>query len=143
MIKNELQYKLTKSSAENFEKRLNWLRENPGAQGQLDPILAKAEEDGLQSMIDELREELQEYERTKQGDVDMTALTSIHMVPRTLIRARIARGLSQRQLAQLVGLKEQQIQRYESNDYSNVDLGRVQEIARALTGDASTGAVQR
>ena len=143
MIKNELQYKLTKSSAENFEKRLHWLRENLGAQDQLDPILAKAEEDGLQSMIDELREEIQEYERTKQGDVDMTSLTSVHMVPRTLIRARIARGLSQRQLAQLVGLKEQQIQRYESNDYSNVDLGRVQEIARALTGDASTGAVQR
>ena len=143
MIKNELQYKLTKSSAENFEKRLHWLRENPGAQDQLDPILAKAEEDGLQSMIDELREEIQEYERTKQGDVDMTSLTSVHMVPRTLIRARIARGLSQRQLAQLVGLKEQQIQRYESNDYSNVDLGRVQEIARALTCDGSTGAVQR
>ncbi len=143
MIKNELQYKLTKSSAENFERRLNWLRENPGAQSHLDPILAKAEEDGLQSMIDEMREELQEYERTKQGDVDMTALTSVHMVPSTLIRARIARGLSQRQLAQLVGLKEQQIQRYESNDYSNVDLGRVQEIARALTGDAPTGAAQR
>jgi DNA-binding XRE family transcriptional regulator len=143
MIKNELQYKLTKSSAENFEKRLHWLRENPGAQDQLDPILAKAEEDGLQSMIDELREEIQEYERTKQGDVDMTSLTSVHMVPSTLIRARIARGLSQRQLAQLVGLKEQQIQRYESNDYSNVDLGRVQEIARALTGDASTGTAQR
>jgi DNA-binding XRE family transcriptional regulator len=143
MIKNELQYKLTKSSAENFEKRLHWLRENPGAQDQLDPILAKAEEDGLQSMIDELREDIQEYERTKQGDVDMTSLTSVHMVPRTLIRARIARGLSQRQLAQLVGLKEQQIQRYESNDYSNVDLGRVQEIARALTGDASTGTAQR
>ena len=138
MIKNELQYKLTKTSAENFERRLTWLRETPGAQDNLDPILAKAEEDGLQSMIDELREELQEYERTKQGDVDMTALTSVHMVPSTLIRARIARGLSQRQLAQLVGLKEQQIQRYESNDYSNVDLGRVQEIARALTG-----AVQR
>ena len=136
MIKNELQYKLTKTSAKNFEKRLTWLRETPGAQDNLDPILAKAEEDGLQSMIDELRGELQEYERTKQGDVDMTVLTSVHMVPSTLIRARIARGLSQRQLAQLVGLKEQQIQRYESNDYSNVDLGRVQEIAQALTGAA-------
>ena len=103
MIKNELQYKLTKTSAENFERRLNWLRENPGAQAHLDPILAKAEEDGLQSMIDEMREELQEYERTKQGDVDMTALTSVHMVPSTLIRARIARGLSQRQLAPVSG----------------------------------------
>ena len=27
----------------------------------------EAEEDGLQSMIDELREELEEYEATKQG----------------------------------------------------------------------------
>ena len=143
MIKNELQYKLTKSSADNFEKRLTWLRENPGTQDKLNPIIAKAEEDGLQSMIDELREEIQEYERTKQGDVDITSLTSVQLVPTTLIKARIAKGLSQRQLAQLVGLKEQQIQRYESNDYSNVDLGRVQEIARALSGDASTGAVQR
>ncbi len=143
MIKNELQYKLTKSSADNFEKRLNWLRENSGTQDKLNPIIAKAEQDGLQSMIDELREEIQEYERTKQGDVDITSLTSVQMVPTTLIKARIAKGLSQRQLAQLVGLKEQQIQRYESNDYSNVDLGRVQEIARALSDDASTGAVQR
>ena len=87
-------------------------------------------------MIDDLKEELQEDERTKQGDVDMTALTAIHVVPSTLIRARIARRLSQRQLVKLVGLKEQQIQRYESSDYSNVDLGRVQEIARALTGAA-------
>ena len=142
MIKNELQYKLTKSSADNFEKRLTWLRGNPGTQDKLNPIIAKAEEDGLQSMIDELREEIQEYERTKQGDVDITSLTSVQLVPTTLIKARIAKGLSQRQLAQLVGLKEQQIQRYESNDYSNVDLGRVQEIARALSGYASTGAVQ-
>ena len=134
MIKNEFQYKLTKTSAKNFERRLTWFRETLGAQDHLDPILAKAEEDGLQSMIDELKEELQEYESTKQGDVDMTALTAVHMVPSTLIRARIATGLSQRQLAQLVGLKEQQIQRYESNDYSNVELRRVQEIARALTG---------
>ena len=83
MIKNELQYKLTKRSAGNFEKRLNWLRENPGTQDKLDPIIAKAEEDGLQSMIDELREEIQEYESTKQGDVDITALTSVQMVPTT------------------------------------------------------------
>ena len=138
MIKNEVQYKLTKRSAADFEKRLKWLRETPGARGHIAPVLAKAEEDGLQSMIDELREELQEYERTKQGQVDLTALISVHSVPKTLIKARIAKGLSQRQLAELVGLKEQQIQRYESNDYANVDLGRVQEIASALTGDAMT-----
>ena len=62
MIENEVQYNLSKSSVEDFDKRLEWLRENPGARDHIDPILAKAEEDGLQSMIDELREDIQEYE---------------------------------------------------------------------------------
>ena len=67
MIENEVQYNLSKRSAEDFEKRLKWLRETPGAREHIDPIIAKAEEDGLQSMIDELREELEEYEAAKQG----------------------------------------------------------------------------
>ena len=67
MIENEVQYNLSQRSVEDFEKRLKWLRENPGARGHIDPILAKAEEDGLQSMIDELREELEEYEAAKRG----------------------------------------------------------------------------
>ena len=71
MIKNELQYKLTKSSAENCEKRLHWLRENPGAQDQLDPENprweGKAEEDGLQSMIDELRDLREDESKSTRG----------------------------------------------------------------------------
>ena len=70
MIENEVQYNLSKRSVEDFEKRLKWLRENPGARGRIDPILAKAEEDGLQSMIDELMEDIQEYEMTQQGHVE-------------------------------------------------------------------------
>lgn len=49
-----------------------------------------------------------------------------------IIHARIARGLSQRELANLVGLKEQQIQRYESEKYSSASLNRLREIAKAL-----------
>ena len=67
MIENEVQYNLSKRSVEDFEKRLRWLLENTGARGHIDPILAKAEEDGLQSMIDELREDIQEYEMSRQG----------------------------------------------------------------------------
>ena len=67
MIENEVQYSLSQRSVEDFEKRLKWLRENPGARRRIDPILAKSEEDGLQSMIDELREDIQEYEMSRQG----------------------------------------------------------------------------
>ena len=137
MIKNEVQYKLTKTSAEGFEKKLNWLRASPEARGDLDPIIARAEEEALESMIDELNEELQDYNRTKAGHVDMEVLYGIDKIAGTLISARIAKGLTQRQLASMVGLKEQQIQRYEARDYANVDLSRVQEIARALIAEAA------
>lgn len=143
MIKNEVQYKLTKTSVEGFETRLTWLRTNPEARSHLDPILAQAEEESLESMIEELREELQEYETTKLGQFDATTLHSVHMVPTALIKARIARGLTQKQLAYILDLKEQQIQRYEANDYMNVDLGRVQEIARALADDALVEAARK
>ena len=93
MIKNEVQYKLTKTSVEGFEKRLNWLKANPEARGDLDPIIARAEEEALESMIEELNEELQDYNRTKAGHVDMGVLYSVDKIAGVLISARIAKGL--------------------------------------------------
>lgn len=49
-----------------------------------------------------------------------------------LIVARIARGLSQRELAWRLGLKEQQIQRYEADRYSTISLKNYQKIAVLL-----------
>lgn len=143
MIRNEVQYKLTKTSVEGFEKRLDWLRANPEARADLDSIVARAEEEALESTIEELREELRDYDHTKAGHVDLEVLLTADKIGRGLISARIARGLTQRQLAGMVGLKEQQIQRYEARDYANVDLGRVQEIAKALIAEAAAESAPR
>ena len=85
----------------------------------------------------ELRKELQDHNRTKAGHVEMEVLLTVDRIAGVLISARIAKGLTQRQLASMVGLKEQQIQRYEARDYTNVDLSRVQEIAKALIAGAT------
>ncbi len=53
-------------------------------------------------------------------------------MPVGLIRARIALGLTQKQLAERVGLKEQQIQRYEDTDYASASFSRLKEIIEAL-----------
>ena len=53
-------------------------------------------------------------------------------LPVGLIRARIALRLTQKQLAERVGLKEQQIQRYEETDYVSASFSRLQEIIKAL-----------
>jgi transcriptional regulator with XRE-family HTH domain len=46
--------------------------------------------------------------------------------------ARIASKMTQRQLAEKLGLKPQQIQRYEATRYRTITLERILEVAEAL-----------
>ena len=62
----------------------------------------------------------------------MESLKAVAEVPSVLIKARIATGLSQRDLAERVGVKEQQIQRYEATDYATANLARILEVVSAL-----------
>lgn len=49
-----------------------------------------------------------------------------------LVRARRAAGLSQRELAERVGVRQQQIARWESEQYGCVSLARLNRVAEAL-----------
>ena len=122
MIKNERQYRITKAQALKSE----------GAPAETDPILRRAEIEALDSQLGELRAELQEYEALKSSEKKTFELQSLDDLPRVLIQARIASGLSHRELADKLGLKEQQIQRYEATDYKSASLARVAEVAKAL-----------
>ena len=128
MIKNERQYRITKAQAVKFAGALNSLRQRPGEDG-LHPLIAKAQEDALSSQLADLENELHEYEALKAGDFQMDSLRVVADLPLILIKARIAQGLSQRDLAERVGLKEQQIQRYEATDYASANLARIKEVA--------------
>lgn len=75
---------------------------------------------------------MREYESLKSGDFEWNDLSVVTKLPVVLIKARIARGLSQRDLAERIGLKEQQIQRYEATDYSSANLARIMEVASVL-----------
>ena len=59
-------------------------------------------------------------------------LDSFESLPRALVQARIAAGLSQKELAQRLGLKEQQIQRYEATGYASASLTKITEVIEAL-----------
>ena len=59
-------------------------------------------------------------------------IESLDKLPRTLVEARIVAGLSQKELAERLDLKEQQIQRYEATDYRSASLTRLKQVAKAL-----------
>lgn len=131
MIKNERQYRTTKVQARKLQAALAELAKR-SPNGQLHPLLRKAEAEALGSQLDDLQTEIRQYETLQSGGGKRLARTSLDELPRTLIQARIAAGMSQKDLAIRLGLKQQQIQRYEATNYASASLSRVQQVARAL-----------
>ena len=132
MIKNERQYRITRAQAARFAQTLEDLRKRDGSPEGVHPRIARAQEEAVASQLADLEEELREYEQVKAGGFRLEQLNVGSDLPVLLIRARIARGLSQRELARRAGLKEQQIQRYEATDYESASLSRIKEVVAAL-----------
>lgn len=129
MIKNEREFKITRVQAEKFA---GTLRQLDGSSSESSQGVTGLQRTAIRSMLDELEEELREYERLKSGQIQEFVAESIADLPRVLIQARIARGLTHKQLADKIGVKEQQIQRYEASDYESASLKRLKELADAL-----------
>ena len=132
MIKNERQYRITKAQAARFARTLESLERDPTEAPGVHPRIAQAQRDALRSQLADLNQELREYESLQAGGFDLDQLNAVSALATDLIKARIARGLSQRELAEQIGLKEQQIQRYEATEYSSASLARIKEVADAL-----------
>ena len=132
MITNERQYRIARAQAARFSQTLRAIREGHGEVRGSHPLIVKAQEQALSSQLADLQVELREYESLKAGEFRMDRLAAVDELPTVLIEARISQGLSQKDLAERVGLKEQQIQRYEATDYASASLSRIREVASAL-----------
>ena len=135
MIENARQYRITKAQAAKFAQAVKDFDMRQSAHIDVHPKLIKAQRDALKSQLESLQQELKEYEKTKASRKPQIDLTKLTDLPQALIRARIASGLSQRELATRLGLKEQQIQRYEATKYASASLMRVIEVAQAITSN--------
>lgn len=129
MITNERQYAITKAQAARFKESLATA---DAPDKKLHPKVRKAMQEGLQSQLQDLETEINEFEKLRDGKIKTIVVNSIVDIAVALIQARIARNWTQKQLAEKLGLPEQQIQRYESSRYKGVALERLQEVADAL-----------
>jgi DNA-binding XRE family transcriptional regulator len=133
MILNERQYRISKTWVKKFEEALSAAQARTNqAKSKTHPKLLKARVDGINSQLEELREDLAEYEALKAGKVQRLEVTDLSELPATLIRARIAAKLSQQQLAELLGVTQQQVQRDEANLYHTASFERLEKIAKVL-----------
>lgn len=132
MITNDVQYRSTKAHLARFDEALAHLQ---AAAGERPTTLQQVEIDAVRAQGDDLRAELTEYERLAQGDVATFEATTLGEMATLLIKARIARGWTQRQLAEALNIAEQQIQRYEATQYRSASLARICDVVDALAAD--------
>ena len=129
MIRNERQYRITRARADEIVNTIGELERAPLPDG-LQPEMRTLQLDALRGTLVDLQSELGEYDALH--DATLIEATGIAQLPVALIRARIASGLTQRELAERVGVHEQAIQRYEASNFAGASFSRLVEIADAL-----------
>jgi len=129
MIYNEKQKKITVSEIRKLKEALSEIILNPQ---QSQKWIIKAQIDALESQIGALELEAREYELIREGKSRYFECSDLSSLPRVLISARIASGMSQKDLGQALGMTAQQVQRYEATDYMGASLNRLIEISSVL-----------
>ena len=79
--------------------------------------------------LKDLSSEIEEFEKLRNRQY--LSFTNENL-PKSIIALRIASGYTQKELADKIGVPEQQIQRYEQQEYGKVKFERVVQIIRAL-----------
>jgi len=129
MIKNQRQYKIVKSQMTKCELALRRTVTSPNPN--IPEAFRKAEIHALENELQKMKQEIKSYEEIRSGK-EKKFIGTLASLAELLIKARQRRGLNQRELAQIVGCKEQQIQRYESGDYKQASFQTILQIAQAL-----------
>jgi DNA-binding XRE family transcriptional regulator len=87
------------------------------------------------TMQDSLDGQLNRYERARRGEI--WPLPDLKAIGLSLIALRIAKGLTQRQLAERLGVNEAQVSKDEKNEYHGISVERAQRIIDALEGSVT------
>jgi len=130
MITNDRQYRISKSQASKFKEALEKFSDIVFED--VHPILIDAQRSAMEFKLKELLFEVEEYEELKAGHIVMTEVKELKELPLILVKARIANGLTQSELAAKLGVPEQQIQRYEADKYETASLKTLFRIAEVL-----------
>ncbi len=129
MITNDVQYRNTRAWADRFEADAADLAT---AMPPPRTRLQQAKIDAARAQADDLREQLSAYEALRSGAVRTFEANSLLGLAEALVKARVARGWTQRRLAEQLSVAEQQVQRYEATGYTSASLARLADVADAL-----------
>jgi DNA-directed RNA polymerase specialized sigma subunit len=129
MIRNEREYKEALSRLEQDGEVIAAQRRALVERGLSEEEVERALGPML-SFHAQLKEEVEWYERVRRRE--FTVSHDVRDIGRTLIALRIANELSQKELAERLGVSEAQVSRDERNEYHGITVERAQRVLEAM-----------
>src|SRR5580658_8231621 len=126
MIKSDAQRERTAAQLEGFRLALNKV------DGEMAGKRADAVRGSYQGMIRQLEDELREYDEAKSGELTLPNVERLDQIAPFIAKMRIAKGVSQTELARRLGVSKQVVSHYEETEYQTVAISRLQEILDAI-----------
>jgi DNA-binding XRE family transcriptional regulator len=133
-IATEDEYERTRQTLEEWRASGERLRASLEAAG-LTPEHVELAMSGHLTMQDQMEGEINWYDRARRGEI--LPLPNLRNIGLNLIALRLARGLTQRQLAERLGVNEAQVSKDEKNEYHGISVERAQRIIDALEGSVT------
>jgi len=126
MIKSDAQRERTVVQLEGFRRALTKVSEEKPAKR------AAVLRGSYEGMIRELEDEIREYDELKAGELKLPHVEKLDEIAPFITKIRIAKGVTQTELARRMGVSKQVISRYEESDYQTLSIARLQEILDAI-----------
>ena len=132
MIKNDRQYEYTKKKLHEFEQDLKAIRKKYSPDKNKVALLSQ----GYVEHIAQLEAEIEEYENMKKSPLpNVLRIHNLVEISHQLVRLRIARRLTQAQLAARIGCKQADVSRLEREDYQGYTISQLKKIAASLDAE--------
>jgi HTH-type transcriptional regulator/antitoxin HigA len=135
MLRNDKEYRHSKNQLSELGADLQRLS-SVGRSAERD-VVSSAVVDALRMQIEDLEREISEYEDLREGRLLSFGADDLNTLGELLIKARTACGLTQAELGELLGMSQQQVQRYERDGWQKISLWRLAEAAGALGLDVN------
>lgn len=138
MIRNDQEYRHSREQLSKLERGLQRLSSarRSAERGEV----ASAVIDALRMQIEDIEKEISEYEGLKEGRLLSFGADDLDSLGELITKARIAKGLTQAELGELLDMTQQQVARYERDGWQKISLWRLSEAADTLGLDFSVRA---
>lgn len=129
MIKNDRQYEYTKKNLVFLKKEFEIMKKKHPMDKDKIYFLSQ----GRIEHIAQLEKEIKEYEDIKNNPFPGSSkIDELYKISQNLVRFRIARGITQKQLARKIGCKQSDISRLEREGYCGFSVNQLYKITKAL-----------